>query len=197
MKPSTKRQIKSGLRLGGSMGAFLIAAMLIGISVDGLQSGAPGHLRLWPDGVVAGGLIGLASLILVMTARVWVIYLAGCFLFAIPKALVVIVSGQDFYSPHGPFSRLEAFELLFFSLASLFLIYRITANRIPTMFDRLAITLYLIAFAYSSNGRFSLVASGPIIGLAALSVAWYLSRKKHRRLRHAGVHAGSGPPGDI
>lgn len=191
MKPNTKKQIKSGLRLGGSMGAFLIAIMLMGIGVDRLQSGPPGQLRFWPDGAVDGGLVGLALLILVSTARVWVIYLAGCLLFAIPKALVVIVSGTDFYSPH-PFSRGEATELLFFSLASLFLIYRITANRLPTMFDRLAITLYLIAFAYSSSGHFSIVSVGPIIGLAALLVAWYLSRKKHRRPRADSVRAAGG-----
>jgi hypothetical protein len=196
MKPSTRKQIKNGLRLGGSMGAFLIAIMLMGIGVDRLQSGPPGQLRFWPDGAVDGGLIGLALLILVSTARVWVIYLAGCFLFAIPKVLVVIVSRRDFYSP-GPFSRLEATELLFFFLASLFLIYRITANRVPTIFDRLAITLYLIVFAYSLSGRFSIVSAGPIIGLAALLVAWYLSRKKHRRHRAASVRTASGQPDGI
>lgn len=189
MKPSTRKQIKSGLRLGGGMGAFLVAVILIGIGVERLQSVAPGQLRFWPDEAVDGGLIGLALLILIITARVWVIYLAGCFLFAIPKSLAVIVSGRDFYSPHGPFSRLEAFELLFFFLASLFLIYRITANRIPTLFDRLAITFYLIAFAYSSSGHFSLVSSGPIIGLAALVAAWYLSQKKHRTHRAGSARA--------
>ncbi|MGD0567522.1 MAG: hypothetical protein ABSA78_03880 [Candidatus Sulfotelmatobacter sp.] len=180
MKPSTKRQIKNGLRIGGGIGAFWIAAMLVGVTLDGLQD-APGHLRLWPDGAIAGGLLALAAAILVLTARIWIIYIAGCLLFAIPKVIAVIVSGKDFYSPHGPFSRLEAAELLVFCLASLFLIYRISANHAPTPFDRFAFTLYLASFVLAASGDFSPLATWQIVGLAALFVAWYLSRKKHRR----------------
>jgi hypothetical protein len=181
MKPSTKKQIKNGLRMGGGIGAFWIAAMLVGVTLDGFQSEAPGHLRFWPDGAIAGGLLALAAVILVLTARVWVIYLAGCFLLAIPKVLTVIVSGRDFYSPHGPFSRLEAAELLLFFLASLFLMYRISVNHAPNLFDRFALTLYLVSFVPSSSGHFSLVATWQIVGLTSLFVAWYLARKKRRR----------------
>ncbi len=180
MKPSTKKQIKNGLRMGGGIGAFWIAAMLIGVTLDGLQSEAPGHLRLWPDGVIAGGLLALAAVILVLTARIWVIYLAGCFLFVIPRVVIVIVSGRDFYSPR-PFSRSEAAELFVFFLASLFLMYRISVNHAPNLFDRFALTLYLISFVPSSSGHFSLVATWQIVGLISLFVAWYLSRKKRRR----------------
>jgi hypothetical protein len=181
MKPSTKKQIKSGLRLGLGVGAFWIAAMLVGVGADVLQSTAPGRLPLWPDGAVAGALIALAAVILILTARVWVIYLAGCLLFAVPKLVIVIASGRDFYSPRGPFSRLEAAELGLFVLASLFLMYRIFANRIPTVVDRLAISLYLVCFAFSFRGHFSVFAPWQIVGLAALLVAWYFSRRKHRR----------------
>jgi hypothetical protein len=181
VKPSTKKQIKSGLRLGGGMGASLIAAMLIGISVDGLQSAAPRHLQLWPDAAVAGGLFALATVILMLTSRVWVIYLAGCLLFAIPKCVIVIMSGRDFYSPHGPFSRLEAAELLLFFVVSLFLMYRMLASHIPTILDRLAITLYLVSFVFGLNGHFSRDLPWQVVGLAGLSVAWWLSYKKHRR----------------
>jgi hypothetical protein len=183
MKPSTKRQIENGLRLGGGIGGFFIAAMLVGVTLDGLQSEAPGHPRMWPDGAIALSLLALAGVILVLTARVWVIYLAGCFLFAIPKVVIVIASGRDFYSPHGPFSRLEAAGLLAFFLASLFLMYRISMNHAPTMLDRSALTLYLVSFVPAASGHFSLLGGWQVIGLAALFVAWYLSRKKHRRHR--------------
>jgi hypothetical protein len=183
MKPSTKRQVKNGLRLGGGIGGFFIAAMLVGVTIDGLQSEAPEHLRFWPDGAIAGGLLALAVVILVLTARVWIIYIAGCLLFAIPKIVTVIVSGKDFYSPHGPFSRFEATEVLVFFLASLFLIYRISVNHAPAPFDRFAFTLYLASFVLAPSGHFSLFASWQIAGLAALFVAWYLSRKKHGRHR--------------
>jgi hypothetical protein len=181
MKPSTKKQIKNGLRVGGGIAAFWIAAMLIGISMEGLQSAAPGHLRLWPDAVVAGGLIALASAIMMLTARIWVLYLAGCLLVAIPKCLIAIASGRDFYSPHGPFSRLEAAEIAMFSLGSLFLMYRIVANHVPTMLDRTAFTLYVVCFAFGLSGHFSIISPWQIVGLAALFVAWWISRKKHAR----------------
>lgn len=167
--------------MGGGIGAFWIAAMLIGISMEGLQSVAPGHLRLWPDVVGAGGLIALAVGIMMLTARIWVLYLAGCLLVAIPKCLIVIASGRDFYSPHGPFSRLEAAEIALFSLGSLFLMYRILANHVPTMLDRMMFTFYVVSFAFALSGHFSIVAPWQIVGLAALFVAWLLSRKKHRR----------------
>jgi hypothetical protein len=183
MKPRIKSQIKNGLRIGGGMGAFLIAAMLAGVALDGLRSQASGHLRLWPDGAIAGGLLALAAVILALTARVWIIYIAGCLLIAIPKIVTVIVSGKDFYSPHSPFSRLEAAELLVFFIASLFLIYRISVNHVPTVFDRFAFTLYLASFVLAPSGHFSLVALWQIIGLAALFVAWYLSRNRHRKHR--------------
>jgi hypothetical protein len=183
MKPSIKKQIKNGLRIGGGIGALWIAAMLIGVTLDGLQSEAPGHLRFWPDGAIAGGLLALAAVILVFTARIWIIYIAGCLLFAIPKIITVIVSGKDFYSPYSPFSRAEAATLLVFVLASLFLLYRISVNHVPTLFDRFAFTLYLASFVLAPRGHFSLVAPWQIVGLAALFVTWYLSRKKHRRLR--------------
>lgn len=187
MTPSTKKQIKNGLRMGGGLGAFFIAAMITGVTVDGLRSEASGHLRLWPDGAIAGGLLAFSAVILVLTARVWIIYIAGCLFFAIPKIVTVIVSGRDLYFPHGPFSRFEAAELLVFFLASLFLIYRISVNHVPALFDRFAFTLYLAAFVLVPSGYFSLVASWQIAGLAVLFVAWYLSRKKHKRHRTVDV----------
>jgi hypothetical protein len=181
MKPSTKKQIKNGLRIGGGIGAFWIAAMLIGVTLDGLQSEAPGHLQFWPDVAIAGGLLLLAAVILLLTARAWVLYVAGCLLFAIPKIVIVLASGKDFYTPHGLFSRWEAVELLFFALASLFLMYRMLANHIPTMFDRLALTLYVIALAFSLSRHSSFAPVWSVIALTALFVAWYLSHKKHKR----------------
>jgi hypothetical protein len=182
MKPSTKKQIKNGLRIGCGMGAFLIAAIITGVALDGLRSEASGHLRLWPEGVIASGLLALAALILVFTARVWIIYIAGCLLLAIPKIVTVILSGRDFYAPRGAFPRFEAAELLVFFLASLFLIYRISVNHVPSLFDRFAFTLYLAALVLAPSRPMSL-ASWQMVGLAALFVAWYLSRKRHTRRR--------------
>ena len=189
MKPSTKQQIRSGLRIGGGIGLFWVAAMLLGVAVDGLHAGAPDHLRLWPDGAIATGLIALAAVILLLSARVWILYIAGCLLFALPKCLVVIVSGRDFYSPHAPFSRLEAAELGLFSLVSLFLIYRVTVNHALTVADRIAFTFFMFSLVFGfSRQDFAFVAIWQVAGVAVLCLAWLLSRTKHRKQRRAILH---------
>jgi hypothetical protein len=188
MKASTKTQIKSGLRVGGQLGLFFIAAMILGVAIDGIQAGA-GHLKPWPDGAIAAGLIAMAMAILLLTARVWILYIAGCLLFAIPKCLMLIASGRNFYSPHEPFSRLVAAELGLFFLVSLFLVYRLTVNQAPAVVDRLAFTFFMFSLVFGLSQRnFALVAIWQIAGLAALCLAWLFSRNKHRAHSRAPVH---------
>jgi hypothetical protein len=188
MESSTKKQIKNGLRVGGQLGLFLIAAMILGIAIEGLQAGA-GHLKPWPDGAIAAGLIALAAAILLLTARVWILYIAGCLLFAIPKCLIVIASGRNFYYPHEPFSRMEAAELGLFSLVSLFLIYRVMVNHTPAVVDRMAFTFFVFSLVFGlSQQDFALVAIWQVAGLAGLCLAWLLSRKKHGGHRRALLH---------
>jgi hypothetical protein len=82
---------------------------------------------------------------------------------------------------------LEAVELLLFFLACLFLMYRISVNHTPTLFDRFALTLYLVSFVSAPGGRFTLVATWQIVGLTSLFVAWYMSRRKSRRHRTSDI----------
>ncbi len=179
MRPSTKTQITNGLRIGGGIGAFFIAAMLLGVATDGLRAGS-GHLRPWPDGVIASSLMALAAGILVLTARVWILYIAGCLLFAIPKCLMVVASGKAFYS-RQPFSRWEAIDLALFSTLSLFLIYRVIKNHTPAIVDRLAFTFFALSFVFGlSRQDFALVLIWQLAAVAALSLAWFLSHKKHQ-----------------
>jgi hypothetical protein len=189
MKPTTKKQIKNGLRLGGGMALFLIAAMMISVAVEGFQDIAPGHLRLWPDVAIATGLIGVAAVIMALTARIWILYIAGCLLFAIPKFLIVAVSARSLYS-HERFSSLEAAELALFSLVSLFLIYRVTVSHRPGAVDRLAFAFFLLALVLGLSERsFAVVATWQVAGVVALWLAWFLSRKK--RAHKAGAVPGS------
>jgi hypothetical protein len=179
MKPATKKQIKNGLRVGGQLGLFFVAAMIFGIAIDGIEAGA-GHLKPWPEGVIAAGLIALATMLLLFTVRVWSLYIAGCLLFAIPKCLIVIMSGRDFYSPHAPFSRLLAGELLLFAVASLLLFYRVFRRRSPSIVDRLVLTLFMFSFGFGlSRQSFSALALWHMTGLAALILAWWLAQKRH------------------
>jgi len=193
MKTSTNQQIKNGLRIGGGIGSFWVAAMLLGIAVDGLRAGAPDRLRLWPDGAIAAGLIALATVILLLTARVWILYIAGCLLFAFWKFLIVIASGRNFYSPHEPFSRLEAADLALFSLISLFLIYRVVQSHTPTAIDRWAFTLFTFCLVFGlSRQNVALMAIWQLLGLAALCVAWFLARRKHSKHRAGAAHTSFG-----
>lgn len=193
MTPKTERQIKNGLRLGGGIGAFLIAAVLIGIAIDRLTDAAPGQLKLWPDVAIATGLIALAAVILIITARIWILYIAGCLLFAIPKFLIVAVSGRSLYS-HESFSSLQAAELALFSVVSIFLIYRVTAIHRPGIADRLAFTFFLLALVFGlSRKDFTIVAIWQVAGVAALWLAWLMSRKRRtrRNQRRTGISSDS------
>ena len=192
MKPSTKVHIKNGLRLGGSLGLFFIAVMILGIALDGLRAGGSGHIQTWPDATVAVALIALASLILVLTARVWILYIAGCLLFLLPKCLIILANREKPYSPHVPFSRMEAVELGVFSLVSLFLIYRMTENHKPAVVDRFAFTFFTLSFVVGLSAQdFVLVAIWQVVGLAALCVAWWMSRRKHDKHRAGTIHLAS------
>ena len=183
MKPRTKKQIESGLRIGCSLAGFFIAVMLFGLSLERFR-GDPTHLRFWPDGAVAASTILVAVFIILFTARVWILYLAGCLLFAIPKLLITIASGHNFYAPHEPFSRSGAAELLLFSVASLFLLFRMTQNHTPVIADRFAFTFFTFCFVFGlSRQNAATVAFWHVLALATLTLTWFLARKKHRR-RH-------------
>ena len=182
MKPRTGKQVKSGLRLGAGIGLFLVAVATLGFVLDRVNDAAPGHLRFWPGGVIAGILIALSVGILVLTARVWILYIGGCLLFAVEKSLMVIANGRSFYSPHEPFPRLLAAEVGLFSMLSLFLIYRLTVSHKPVMFDRFAFTLFTFAFVFGcSQHSLGLIALWHLAGLAVLCFTWLLSPKRSHK----------------
>lgn len=162
--------------------------MMIGVAIDGLRAAAPGQLKLWPDAAIATGLIAVATVIVALTARVWILYIAGCLLFAIPKLLIVIMSGRSIYSPHEPFSRLQAAELGLFPLVSRFRIYRATVSDRPRVVDRLAFTFFMLALVLGLSQRdFAAFAFWQVAGVTVLWLAWFLSSRKRgaRGLRRA------------
>ena len=188
MKASTKRQIRNGLRSGGSLGLFFIAAMLFGIALDGMDAQTSGHFRLWPDGIITTGLIVLAAAITLLTAREWILYIGGCLLFAIPKCLLVMASGRNFYAANEPFARLWGAELLLFTISSLILIYRVVARHAPSISDRLALTFWLICFVFGlTRQNLSVIGLWHLMGLAALFLAWWLTLKKRRKHLSTGM----------
>jgi hypothetical protein len=180
MKPNAKRQIVSGLQIGGSLGLFFIAAMIAGIAVDGLRDQDLGHLQLWPNGAIAAGLITVAAGLMVITARVWILFIAGSLLFFIPKCLIIILNG---YRPSAPFSGSEAVELILFSAVSLFLIWRVIETHKPGIVDRLAFTLFVFCLVFALSHHGIALVFWQTFGLAVLGLAWlwaYWKRSKRR-----------------
>jgi len=109
-----------------------------------------------------------------LTMHLWIQFFAGCVAFGILKSLVVIIAGKDWYSPHLPFSRVEAAEIAIFFAATLVWLIRFAKVR-PELADRIALLVWLLFFPGSRNNHhFSISLAG--VGLLALFLAWGVSR---------------------
>ena len=97
MEKTAKEQIRSGLRVGTGLGGFLIAVMLIGNGLARIGISTASHQLIWTEPVGWMELL-IAALILLFTARIWLMLLSGCLLFGIVKSLVVFATGR-FPSP--------------------------------------------------------------------------------------------------
>ena len=93
MEKATKEQILSGLRIGGSLGAFLIGGMLMGDGLGRILGAAGSHEVVWTDWIGWVELV-LAAAILLLTARTWLMLLAGYLLFGALKSLVLVGTGS-------------------------------------------------------------------------------------------------------
>jgi hypothetical protein len=167
---SRKEQAKNGLRLGLGMGAFLIALMLLGSGLTRVvSSDSPQHV-VWSDWM-GWGEIGLACVLLLVTAQVWLLLVGGVALFGIGKSIFLLVYGEI---PHTyrPVSRLEGAEAAFFCLTTLLLLFRFMDTR-PNTLDRVALTFYVLAVAWSGHRTaFTLVDPWLTAGLIGLAVSW-------------------------
>jgi hypothetical protein len=183
---TVKEQAKSGLRLGIGLGLFLIAGMLLSSGMGRVVwSASPPHYVLWPEPV--GWLeLTLATAILLSTAGVWWMLLAGCMVLGSVKCVIVLLTGRNVFAPYGSFPRLEAVELLIFAVASVVLMLRLWKKPL-TIIDRVAITLYLYSFMWRADRvEFSAAGPGLAVGLFALLVAWCV----HWRMADKGKHWG-------
>lgn len=160
---SFKAQAKNGLRLGLGLGLFLIAAMLLGSGLDRMGAGRslPGLDWIgWLEIIVALSLM-------IATAHIWLLLLAGFAIFAFGKAVAILVTG------HGPFTRWESALIAAFALTSLALLVRFAVER-PNILDRCALTFYLLTLVWNRNG----VDGSPktlALGVTPLAVCWCIS----------------------
>ncbi len=169
---TVKEQAKSGLRLGIGLGLFLIAGMLLSSGMGRVVwSASPPQYVVWPEPI--GWLeLTVATAILLSTAGVWWMLLAGCMTLGSVKCVIVLLTGRDVFAPHDPFPRLEAVELLVFAVASVALMLRLWKKPL-TIMDRVAVTVYLFSFMWHADRvEFSAAGPGLALGLFALLGAW-------------------------
>ncbi|MGA2630822.1 MAG: hypothetical protein ABSG54_11485 [Terriglobia bacterium] len=176
MEKTTKQQIVSGLRVGGCLGAFLIGGMLMGNGL-GRIVGEGSRQVVWADWIGWAELV-LAAVILLLTARVWLMLLGGYLLFGSLKSLILFATGS--FPSHGFSTRVEPLALVFYCVATLMLMFRF-AEKPPTVLDRVALTVYLFClWPAAANSAFSWWQG---VGLAALLASWCVFRWrtwKHR-----------------
>lgn len=179
------QQIRSGLRLGTGAGAFLIAIMFLRSGLERLVWPATSPQKLvWSD--AKGWMeLGVACVLLLLTADIWLLLLAGYALFGLGKSVLVLVIGHNIYAPYAALPRLEAAWIAFFALATLVLLIRFAGSR-PTIFDRFVLTFYVFALAWHGNMKnSSLPDPWQIAGLVALAIAWCIDWWKKHEQSHA------------
>lgn len=182
---SVKEQVTDGLRLGIGCGIFFVASMLIAAGFARLLRSNSGARLVWSDWV--GWLeVATATILLLASAHVWHLLVAGYLLFGFFKAVLVLFTGQYLYPPHQPVARLQAVELALFALAGLVLLFRMVEVRL-SFTDRAALTIFVLVLI---SGRMN--ASASIIGLAVLALAWCIAwaRRGGRRKQTEQVSAG-------
>ncbi len=152
---SRQEQVDNGFRLGIGAGAFLIALMLLG-----------------------SGLTRMVS----PTAQVWLLVVGGYALFGVVKGVLVLVTGKVLYT-YQRVPRLEAAEATIFALATLLLLFRFYDTR-PNILDRVALTFYVFAVAWSGHSAAStLVDPRLAAGLIGLAISWCVYRWKRAKFQ--------------
>jgi hypothetical protein len=160
VRDSAWQQVKSGLRWGGGLAAFLFAMLPL---IDGLRR------TVWASRsgqtVEMIGLIELlvAAGVLVLTANIWVYYLLGCMIFGAIKGVALVAMGGG--------ASLQTLELLVFILLTTLLLVG-TVLRPTTSFDRTALTLFCI-FGGMVRRYWSLC-TGQVLGRWPGNPVWFV-----------------------
>ncbi|MGB8061865.1 MAG: hypothetical protein WCF26_08225 [Candidatus Sulfotelmatobacter sp.] len=189
MSRTVGQQVKTGFRLAGGILSFCASLFLLAYGLD----------AVWSDGHLVSSWLGwvelsLAAVLIPLTMHLWIQFFAGCVAFGFLKSVIVTIAGRDWFPPHLAFSRLEAAEMAFFFGATLVWLIRFARSK-PELTDRIAIAVYLFSFlGYRNNPHFSVVQG--VVGLAALFLAWGVSRWKGRGRKapnHPLVHSSQLP----
>lgn len=175
MSRTVGQQIRTGFRLAGGIVLFCASLFLLAYGLDAVWSDGHFVSSAWLGWVE----LSLAAVLIALTMHLWIQFFAGCIAFGFLKSVLVAIAGRDWLPPHLPFSRLEAAEMAVFFGATLIWLIRFARGR-PGLADRIAIAVYLFSFlGHRNNPHFSIVQGG--VGLVALFIAWWASRRKGRK----------------
>jgi hypothetical protein len=143
----------------------------------------PNHLA-WSDWV-AWIEIGIAVVLLFLTAQVWLL-LVGAFAFrGFVYGVMLLIAGKEIFAPFRPIPRVEAAAGAFFALTTLLLLSRFIETR-PSILDRIALTFYVLAAAFAFFGHraaSTLIDPWLIAGWIGLAVSWCVHRWKTTKAR--------------
>jgi len=173
--------MKSGLRLGIGAGSFLIGLLLLGFGMSRVVwSASPSHSVVWHE-PLGWSALTLAGVVLVCSAGVWWQFLAGYILVGCLKSMIALITGRDLFAPYEPIARIQSAKLAAFCVATLVLMFRFSKSQ-PTMFDRIALTVYLFCLMWSLHGAvFSVSGRGLIVALFALLISWCVNQWREHK----------------
>lgn len=169
-----KYQVKSGLLLAGRVVAAFLVFCLAAVGFRLMYS--PGHPFHFPGPLRAWIALATATIIIYWTAERWLVipgfiilrgFFAGLFYILFPVAPGTHTRGLG---------RLEAGELVVYSVCLVPLIWRFappTRYR-ATVFDRIAITSYILSIAAMVLFSEDAVARAPLLGTIPLFIAWLI-----------------------
>ena len=167
---TVSEQVRTGFRLAGGIILFCASLFLLAYGLDAVWADGPFVWSAW----LGWAELFLAAVLIPLTTHLWVQFFGGCVALGFLKSVVVAIAGRDWFSPHLPFSRLEAAEMAFFFGATLIWLMRF-AKTSPTIPDRIAIAVYLFfVLGRRNDPHFSISYAG--VGLVALFLAWCFSR---------------------
>jgi hypothetical protein len=160
---------------------FIVVALAVA-GVSSLPAGAPafgkyGLLASW-------SMLTVAGIIMFLTVNRWAPYVpAFCVFPAAFKSAVLILIEPN---PHTSIPRTEALELLVYCVAVIALTWRFVGHRPAptTLADRLALTLFALGAVKQTVTTYHWPPLPLISGLAALFVAWLISRRESGQTLH-------------
>ena len=96
MSRTVGEQVRSGFRLAGGVLSFCAGLFLLAYGLDAVWS--DGHFV--PSAWLGWVELSLAAVLIPLTMHLWIQFFAGCLGFGFLKAVLVALSGRDWFPPH-------------------------------------------------------------------------------------------------